>query len=300
MIKNDTYPDSAPSPEKDLCSSVVEAVAGVAIDSTVHDLGGLPVSRESYNLSPEQMDEIEAELFTKIRSLVGASPVAVAVVPHDSRYADFGRTSETQIYKGYDNHAAMAPYENQSFFLYTYDTETGTIAHVKRIVRAKTPEELGGSELTGLEIIDDRLKATGEEHASLEDIKDFHGLDDLSRVWNVAANHIMRRQNKKTGLPYTEASYLALFRLTREENINAILAYVNDDARHSLFEKADLEYSLLGGRAYHLPDDPVNHETTTYDDDYVAVCIPETDHNLGVFEAIPLFVPETNAPIIKV
>lgn len=300
MTTNDTYPSPVPSPEEAPKTFSPEIAGGLAVDSTVRDLGGLPISPESYNLSAEQMDKLEADLFSEIQSQADGSPIAVAVVPHDSKYADFGRTSEAQVYTGYDNHAAMAPYEDQSFFLYTYDTATGTIAHVKRIVRAKTPEELGDSELTGLEIIDDRLKATGEEHAELEEITGFHGIDDVSRVWNVAANHIMRRQGKKTGLPYTEASYLALFRLTREKNINAILAYVNDDARRSLFEKADLEYSLLGGRSYHLPDDPANHETTTYDDHYVAVCIPETDHNKGVFEAIPLFVPETNAPIIKV
>lgn len=300
MTISNEQPPTQHSTEEVASIEAYEAAGGIALDSTVRDLGTPFVSQESYNLSPEQMDELEADLFSEIQSQVEGSPIAVAVVPQDSKYADFGRTSEAQVYTGYDNHAAMAPYENQSFFLYTYDTETGSIAHVKRIVRAKTPEELGGSPLTGLEIIDDRLKANNDEHAELDEIKEFHGIDDMSRVWNVAANHIMRRQGKKTGLPYTEASYLALFKLTRDHDVNAILAYVNDDARRSLFEKADLEYKLLGGKSYHLPDDPANHETTTYDTHYVAVCIPETEHNLGVFDAIPLFVPETDAPIVKV
>lgn len=283
--------------------AVITAEAGaLAVDAGVRDLGGAsePVGSEAYNISAEQMDALEADLFTEIKERVAGHPIAVAVVPHDSKYADFGRTSETQTYKGYDNHAAMAPYENQSFFLYTYDTNTGTIAHVKRIVRAKTTEELQGSNLTGLEIIDDRLKAKGEEHTSLEEIAKINGITDPHTVWNVAANHIMKRQGGRTGLPYTEASYLALFKLTREHDIDTIIAYVNNDARVSLFNKADLEYSLLGGKEFHLPEDPTDPHNTHYDPEYVAVCIRDTEHNKDVFAAIPLFMPETDAPIVPV
>lgn len=300
MAVTDLYPGKRPSQEQEPALVLVPGAAGqLATESALADLGA-PVSSDQYHLSPEEMNVLEAELFAEIRPQIGDSPIAVAVVPHDSRYADFGRTSETEAYKGYDNHAAMAPYEEQSFFLYTFDTATGTVAHAKRIVRAKTTEELDGSGLTGLEIIDDRLKATGKEHAELADIMAYHDIEDTATVWNVAANHIMRRQGGRTGLPYTEASYLSLFRLTRENGINAIIAYVNDEARTSLFEKANLEYSLLGGEEYHLPEDPSDPADSHYDQGYVAVCIKDTEHNVGVFDAIPMFVPETDAPIVRV
>jgi hypothetical protein len=278
---------------------IVTESGALAVDAGAHDLGSPtePVAAEAYHLSPERMNELEADLFEEIRSQVEGNPIAVAVVPHDSVYADFARTSETETYKGYDNHAAMAPYENQSFFLLTFDTNTGTVAHVKRVVRAKTEEELAGSPLTGLEIIDDRIQATGEEHAEAADITAYHGIEDTTTVWNVAANHIMKRQGGKTGLPYTDASYLALFRLTREANVGTILAYVNDDARKS-FRDANLQWDLLGGQQYHLPEDPTDPAETHYDTEYEAVCIQDSQHNLDVFAAIPLFVPETDAPIV--
>lgn len=271
------------------------------------NIDSLPlIPRADYDLSDEQMDQTERELWQEIQPQLGEDHqgIVVAQIPWNSKYAAFGRTSERMYYETeeYDLHVGMIPYEPRSTFLYTIDAESGVIAHVKRIVFAKSLEEIEATGTTGLEIVDDRILSSGEEHADLKDIMEYHNIGRIDQCLNVASNHKMKRTGVDREKPYTLASYKAVFDVTRQNDLHAVLAYLNTNAIKS-FASFGLEYELLGGKEYHVPNNHYNPNDPTsqqFEYDYVAVCIPESPANVKLFQDLGEMIPATNAPVLKI
>ena len=264
------------------------------------------IGREDYDLSDEQMDEIEAALWSHITPNIGVDNqgIVVAQIPWNSEFAAFGRTSERMHYEteDYDLHKGMIPYENRSVFIYTIDTESGVIAHVKRVVLAKSLEEIEASGTTGLEIVDDRILSSGDEHASLDEILSYHDIDRIDQCLNVASNHKMKRRGVDKEKPYTLASYNAVFQMMREYGSHSVLAYLNTNAIRS-FASFGLEYELLGGREFHVPNNSYDKNkagSSEYEYDYIAVYIPESTSNVKLFEDLGAMIPSTNAQKISI
>jgi len=251
--------------------------------------------QEAYTVDAELMDSLEASLVTELRDNVdldGPEVVAV-VVPPESPYANFGRMSETIAYDGYNNHAAMMPYEGRSIWLYTVDLSEGAsgISHVKRLVPALPAAEREATGLTGIEVIDDRLKATDpEEVADLGSIMSFHNITDLSTVWNVTSNHSTGRvhpdvKGLESGMD-TLRSYKATYQLGKEAGIKHLFAYLNGKAIKSL-GRTGVEPVIMLDREFHLPEP----DGSGYDLHYTAVDIPYTPENEARFTTAITFEP---------
>lgn len=264
------------------------------------------VPKSEYLLSPEEMDEIESELFSELEPHLGSDDMVTVVVPWDSKYAKFGRTSETWAYGDFDNHAEMVQYEQNSFFIYTYDTEHGRIAHVKRILHAKTPEERDATGLTGVEVIDDRIVAqVDKEKAELDELMAYHDIPDIEQCWNVTSNHRTNRVNANfLERPFVLASYKTVFELGRRSGVTRLFAYLNEKAINSLAgENMQIEYQLLGGEEYHLP---LPNKPGMYDEDFVATCLPYTPANMSKFTEVDetaigtVLIADRDVPIYSV
>lgn len=271
-------------------TDIVERDLNLAEAPAFSDTG--VVDREAYFLSPEQMDGLEAELFAQIEpQLKEGQDIVAVVVPWDSKFADFGRTSETIAYGDYDNHNAMQDYEQHSLFVFTYDTDHGKVGHVKRLVLPKTPEERHKSGLTGIEIIDDRLRAgIDTERLDLQTIFDAHDIASIEQCINVTSNHRTKRLDTEfLEKPYVLVSYKAVFQLVDDANIERLFAYLNPKAVKSLGQMG-LEWSMLADGQYHLPDAEAEGG---YDTDYNAVVIPHTQHNVDVFTKLDPDNPAT-------
>lgn len=252
---------------------------------------GASVDPNQYDLSAEEMDLREAELVAELKRDVELDPaqdIVTVVIPWDSRFSDFARTSETLAYPGYDNHAAMLEYEQSSFFIFTVDTHMERIAHVKRIVMPQDEAMREQTGHTGVEIIDDRLKAeVADEHMALEDILAYHGIKDIETAWNVTSNHDTGRgltggMEEFIQKPYTLVSYKGLFQLGRESGVENLFAYLNPGAVRSL-GRLGLTHDLVGGRPFHLPEPG---EPGHYDEDFTAVVIPYTQENMALFTTV--------------
>ena len=245
------------------------------------------VPAESYVYDEERFDKLEADLTNHIREADLASErVVTVIVPWDSPYAGIGHMSETNAYKGYDNHAAMQPYEKRSFWIYTVDTETGVVEHVKRIVKPMSKKERTRTGLTGIEIVDDRLtSANPNERASLDDIIKAHGIRSLDNVMNVTSNHVTGRGVDVTSLESgmnTLRSYKTTFFMAKHDTdgkAEGLFAYLNTPAIRSLGRLGVEHQTLLNGE-YHLPD-PTN--PGQYDEHYTAVYFPDTPANTDAF-----------------
>lgn len=239
----------------------------------------------NYHLEPVEMEVIERELIGQYKASgdVQDERVAAFVLQHDDPYADFARTIETATYENYDSALAMRPYEASSFFVLTADMQTDRIAHIKRVVAANPTLGLPGANLTGLEVIDDRIKAVNpDEHASLEDLLVAHEIDDVMRGWNLTSNSAVPGVTPSKENPYTLLSYKAIYQLTRTEDMDFILAYLNEGAQKSL-GKLGVVSQLLGGRDFHLPSPP---NSTTYDQHYTAFVIPNVPENTDAFTRV--------------
>ncbi len=246
-----------------------------------------------YNLQDGELDSIERQAVDYALQTAPGKKVVGLVVSSQLPEANFGRTYEQRIFdklgEGYDFSIGMAPYEGRSHFLYTTDTEERSIAHVKRLVRARAglADGIPDDGLTGLEPIDDRLKATDpSEHMPLEELLERSDLsiEELGTVFNVATNCKTRRIKAAPGqLPYADLSYLSVFRyatVPERESTAAIVAYLNRSATTSL-GRVGVESSLLAGKPFHLP-----RTTGGYDTDYEAVVIPRSPANLTLFTTL--------------
>jgi len=245
----------------------------------------------NYNLSDQGLDNLERWASRITNELAPNKDLVGLVVPSNSPLANFGRTTEQRIFTGlgedYDFSCGMLPHEGRSTFMYTVDQrpilEKPRIAHVKRIVAPF--DDLDGVNhegLTGIEMVDDRLRAIEpEEHMELKEILDESALtlEALQKSLCVATNFITHRveKGKDLGALATAISYHFLVKYAHEKGTKAIIAYQNNVARYSI-GKLGAESYVLGGKDFHLPK-----TTGGYDNDYVALVIPDSEQNLGIF-----------------
>jgi hypothetical protein len=248
-------------------------------------LSGHIPSQESYNLEDDDLNVIENRVVKDLFEAGITEGIAVVVIEGDNQIGDFGRTLENRIFnqekrqEGYDFFSGMSPYENRSRFVLTVDTDLRKVAHVKRIVMPF--DDIGKREdgLTGIEVLDDRISADPGciEYLSSEYVFEVNGSEELSQSINVATNFRTSMGSEGNSALYTATSYKAVFMLAGE---GGVFAYLNEAATRSL-GYIDLEF---GGIApdidFHLPK---TYPETGYDDDYRAVHIPRTQHNIDVF-----------------
>jgi hypothetical protein len=245
------------------------------------------IPKDAYHLSPEVLDSMEVTITQtvseKSRLTTG---IAVLMVDGQHELGDFGRTYEQQIFAGegedYDFHEGMQPYEDRSTFIYTVDLDMGRVAHVKRVVNALSPEASEQSGITGLEVLDDRVRAVvPEEHATVEEIKAFHQVEDFQRCLNITTNlNTKRGERNFFEKPYSLISYKAVFSLVERDDLSHLFAYMNPKAITSLQGGLGVDHELLNGKEYHLP---LPHDPTQFDDNYLAVAIPVTQPNKDAF-----------------
>lgn len=262
------------------------------------------IRREVYHLSPESLVEIEARAVDYVKGSLGVDSGMVALTSvGDTNLSNFSRTIETNTFEGYDFHGSMMPYENRSIFVNTIDVDNGKIAHVKRVVEAKALDQVRASGLTGIEIIDDRLNTEiPEEAIALSSIIKYHKIDDISKSLNITTNMGTGRIAPSKSKPYSLASYKAVFEIAQGREKSHLFAYLNPLAVRSL-GKIGLQYDLLAGGEYHLPH---SGSRTEYDMDYIAVCIPNSEHNVKVFteaakdRPLTKLVADMNIPVFHV
>ncbi len=255
---------------------------------TPHQQGLTP---EAYHLSEVALNEAEQRVVDLLHE-AGAEGTVAIVLPGDHELANFGRTYEDIRFnkeggEEYDFFEGMRAYEPHSLFLYTVDLGLGKIAHVKRLVDTKTPNEREATQLTGIEVLDDRLTASAtEEGAALDALIAFHKIKGLDKVLNVTTNLGTERVDANVAGLYTLASYKALLQLSLESGVEQLFAYLNGKAVRSL-GRVGVESALLGGESYHLP---IPDKPGEYDPGYEAVCIPISQHNIDAFtKGLPEF-----------
>jgi hypothetical protein len=239
------------------------------------------ISLESYHLSKEQLDLLERGIVTEALGQHGddSDVVALAVKGNDE-LANFGRTTETKTFTGYDFHHAMQSYEPFTTFVYTVDLGLSRVAHIKRAVGPKPKCERDTTGLTGIEVVDDRLTTElAREWVDLQTALDHHGIGAADNCLNLTTNMANKEVEPSRDKPYSLMSYKAMFELGMAKGTTAFFAYLNRLAIKSL-GRLDLQCDLLGGEEFHLPDPG---SKTDYDQDYLAVVIPYNNHNINVF-----------------
>ncbi len=241
------------------------------------------VTQDAYRLAESRLTSIEGGLADLVGHSSAGAGTATVLLGSDDPRSDFVRTYEASVFgaEHYDFHEGMKPYERDSLFLVTLDLDARVVAHVKRIVRARKERVVfDGALLTGIEVVDDRLTATDpQERAGLQEVMFHHQIVDWGRCFNLTSNIQTGRCKPTWDRPYSLISYKAVFKLTRIIGIDNIFAYMNRLAVRSL-GRVGVEFEPLAGKQFHLP---MPGRPGSYDENYAAMCIPGTRHNLEVF-----------------
>ncbi len=215
-----------------------------------------------------------------VRSLLAgdaARTLGCAVVHGRSRWAELGRELEVRAFPEIDMRSVMAPYDELSIFLYVTDLEARRVGYVQRVVRARSRVDIERTGETGLEVVDDRLRATDQaERATAEEVFGYYGITEPWRCWNIATSLNTGRVAPSRSRPYALLGYKGLFTYTRSVGIEQFFAYVNRQTLRSV-ARLGIPHDLVLGRELHLQ---VGGESL---DDYVAVHFTTDERTVRAF-----------------
>ncbi len=248
-----------------------------------------------HDLSELELQSVEQDLKEAVIEKFGADEGVFAIwLGSSTHFANAVRTLEANQWP--EMPEVMKEHENTSMFLAIFDTRNGidNIVHAFRVSGAgfkddnvTISDKTTDSDSTGIVLIDDVIKS-GQGFTA----EDFRGYCqdvgiDLSKCMSVETNfRVGKKAEKYNGLPLTQVGYIALFKLVESMDIKngdaAIFASLNEVATISL-GAIGAEFGFLAGRDDLRTPSFDEKGNPCFDDDYTLVCIPATDHNLGVF-----------------
>ncbi|NTW62247.1 hypothetical protein HGB25_02455 [Candidatus Saccharibacteria bacterium] len=268
-----------------------EVLTGSSIENSTGN-----VSRPRYDLNPEELKELEAELVGSIEEQgVHDGVVAVWIAPFH-RFADIPRVYESQYFPEVEE---LSDQETEnSLYLLMVDMRDGvkrpvhsTIISRQNVSReglAIDQDEVGG-DTTGFYVIDDLIRTGNFTADEFRDYYESRGFD-LSKCISVETNfRIGDKTQKYQGARIAELSYMAVMKMffdTQPEiGHAAVFASVNRLSALS-FRMVGLKSEPLMGR-----DDFVTSEAER-GLVYHPVCIPYDGSNHPVFEKMSVPLPE--------
>jgi hypothetical protein len=236
-------------------------------------------------------EAVEAVVVDSLLTCVDGG-VACAVIDARSPLAHFGRDLEVARFPEFDMAEVMAPFEATSLFIYTVDVDRRRIAHVKRLVRGNDLATVESTGRTGIEVLDDRLSArTPAEKATLEELFDFHGITNPSKIWNIATSCASGRLQPTRSRPYSLFSFKGLLFLTDPIDVVHLFAYANDRTIRGM-GRMGIPVMRPGGREFHMPVEG------GYDTGYVAIYLHPTEEIRTVLTD-PSVAPPLGRPVAE-
>lgn len=248
-------------------------------------------SRCRYDLNPDELSRLEGRLLAELGERGASEPGVYCVwVDSQSEYADIVRTHETNEWEYIPT--IMADKECSSEFLIVVDSRDPQTQGVKRVSRITFVKDAYLTEgMTGMAIVDDVIRSN--QGLGFEDVVNYYadlGVD-VKKCFSVETNIRVEQADRYNGLPLAEIGYLAMFHRIdelREGGLSYIFSTINQASIDS-FELIDLRAEPLAGRE----DIRTPAEEGEFDDDFVTVALPTTEHNLGIFQQIAsLSAPE--------
>lgn len=244
-----------------------------------------------YDLSPDELSRLEAQLLGELAERgAGERDVYCVWVDSRSEYANIARTHETTKWKYIP--AIMADKECSSEFLIVVDTRDPEDEGVKRVSRITFVKDTYVAQgLTGMAIVDDVIRSN--QGLTFDDVIGYYaelGVD-ITKCFSVETNVKVKKAEKYKGLHLADIGYLAMFHKIdelREGGLSYIFSTINRASIES-FERIDLRAEPLAGR----PDIQTPAADGEFDENFVTVALPTTEHNLGIFQMIEsLSAPE--------
>lgn len=217
--------------------------------------GARPPIGPTYDLEPDQLNILEAELVDAIRGEADSEGITAVWLGPEHRYANIIRTHEARLFP--EVHDSSAADESKTIFLALVDTRAGgcRVVHGATLcgARATLDEERIASPTvsTGFITIDSLIEL-GNFTASEFERYYASGNIDLTRCGSVETNfRIGQRVSNAWGLSTSTLAYLMIFRfLVRRgalRNRALVFADVNRVSRIS-FQRAGIMYAPLMDR----------------------------------------------------
>ncbi len=221
-----------------------------------------------YHRSDEDMAAMEQRILSYVpREVLGESQLAMVILDGLNPLVDWSRTREIGL-EWTEMAEYMHGYEHAARFFGVCDfgLDGGPrIVYAGRMFdgRKMGPESCGSQVVDGL---------VGE--ITPEEVCAFHGIDDLRKVWESSSMYRIKDIPRTDRYPfgYGAFAYLGVIRMAIEEDVSAILSYVNDATARQLVRQG-IPSVPLGGRLLK----PHSEEGSAYFDDFAAYGYPLMD-----------------------
>jgi hypothetical protein len=190
--------------------------------------------RHSYDLSDSETNTLTQEFLSTKTVAVAARFVCFEVEGSDP-FANIARQVEREVFEdAFGNDSVMLtneyePYEESSLFFLAVDTHARMPAGVLRMIR-NSP-----AGLKTLVDLEDRTKTP--RTVRTEDVRRYHGIDDLDRCWDGATSAVRRRYRRRWANIHVEVLqcwYAAAMRENVEHLVSILDAPVFKVARDFL------------------------------------------------------------------
>lgn len=256
---------------------------------------GSDKSLPRYDLTPEELQALEAELVKSIEEHGISDGVVAAWITPFHRFANIPRAYESKYFPEVEE-LTDQEIEN-SLYLVVVDMREGekrpvhsTIISRQNVTRESlASDEKNDENLTGFYVIDDLIKTGNFTSEEFKEYYESRGYD-LDKCISVETNfRIGDKTEKYHGARMSELSYMVIMNMFFESNPekgkSAVFASINRASSIS-FRMVGLKFEPLMGR-----DDFVTSEAER-GLIYHPVCIPFDDDNHPVFEKLRLQLPE--------
>ena len=218
-----------------------------------------------YHRSDEDMAAMEQRVLGYVpREVLGESQLAMVVLDGLHPLVDWSRTREIGL-DWSEMPAYMHGYEHAARFFAFCDFGLQQGPRIVFAGRMFDGRKMG-PESTGSQVVDALLgQITPEEVCS------FHGIDDLHKVWESSSMYRIKDipRNDRYPFGYGAFAYLGVIRMAIEDDVSAILSYVNEATARQLVRQG-IPSVPLGGRELK----PRSDEGSAYFEDCAAYGYP--------------------------
>ncbi|MBI3983976.1 hypothetical protein HY346_01640 [Candidatus Microgenomates bacterium] len=207
------------------------------------------VTAPIYNLSLEELGELEQGLIAIAEQAAAGSDFVGVWIHPDSKFANFARTHEASYFPEV---AEVSPQtEASTRFLVLVDTrpENRRVVHAATVTGLEQAED--GAETTGFNVVDELIAAG---NFTADEFRQFYRQRKLELSKSIAVETNFRIGEKVVGpdgIPTSYLVYLALFSLVKQGGAAidqaAVFATLNDLQVNS-FERFGLDFEPMMGR----------------------------------------------------
>lgn len=245
-------------------------------------------NRPRYDLSEEELKELEQGLVSEVKSKVPEEGVSAVWIRPDNKYANFIRTHEAHYFPEVEE--VTEEEEKNTLFMVLVDTreDENRVVHAATVMKPKDVADYPSDQPTGFFTVDHLIALGNFKTDEFYDYYSEKGID-ISKSISVETNFRVGDRIDYNGVGSADLAYIALLQSIKSAGGSidqaAVFATLNEKQINS-FERIDIDFdSLMGMKDFKTPEEEL-------DIDSKPVAIVVNDKSNRILGGMGISIPE--------